>query len=112
MKLRKPVNISEVNIEVSSEVNEPCETSVPVKHFVKLLNLVKVGLSKDQSYTPAIRYICTIGAPYLTHKSEITLRNPNENYFVQAIMGGVAGFWGGVFALGAVYLFAVFAKRM
>merc|ERR1712107_155069 len=30
----------------------------------------------------------------------------------KAIMGGVAGFWGGVFALGAVYLFAVFAKRM
>ena len=30
----------------------------------------------------------------------------------QAIMGGVAGFWGGVFALGAIYLFAVFAKRM
>jgi len=30
----------------------------------------------------------------------------------RAIMGGVAGFWGGVFALGAIYLFAVFAKRM
>ena len=59
---------------------------------------------KDQSYTQ--------GAPYLTHKSGLTLQNPNENYFVQAIMGGVAGFWGGVFALGAVYLFAVFAKRM
>ena len=58
---------------------------------------------KAQSYTQV--------APYLTHKSGLTL-NPNENYFVQAIMGGVAGFWGGVFALGAVYLFAVFAKRM
>ena len=26
-------------------------------------------------------------------------------------MGGVAGFWGGVFSMGSIYLLMVFAKR-
>jgi hypothetical protein len=30
----------------------------------------------------------------------------------QAIMGGVAGFWGGVFSMGSIYLLMVFAKRV
>ena len=31
---------------------------------------------------------------------------------VQAILGGVAGFWGGVFGMGSVYLLMVAAKRI
>jgi len=27
-------------------------------------------------------------------------------------MGGVAGFWGGVFSMGSIYLLMVFAKRV
>jgi len=30
----------------------------------------------------------------------------------RAIMGGVAGFWGGVFSMGSIYLLMVFAKRV
>ena len=30
----------------------------------------------------------------------------------QAIMGGVAGFWGGVFSMGSIYLMMVAAKRV
>ena len=31
---------------------------------------------------------------------------------MQAILGGVAGFWGGVFGMGSVYLLMVAAKRI
>ncbi len=34
------------------------------------------------------------------------------SFNVQAIMGGVAGFWGGVFSMGSIYLLMVFAKRV
>jgi len=30
----------------------------------------------------------------------------------RAVMGGVAGFWGGVFSMGSIYLLMVFAKRV
>ena len=33
-------------------------------------------------------------------------------FFIQAIMGGVAGFWGGVFSMGSIFLMMVVAKRM
>ena len=31
---------------------------------------------------------------------------------MQAILGGVAGFWGGVFGMGSVYLLMVAAKKI
>ncbi len=34
------------------------------------------------------------------------------SFNAQAIMGGVAGFWGGVFSMGSIYLLMVFAKRV
>ena len=36
----------------------------------------------------------------------------NQFYLFQAIMGGVAGFWGGVFSMGSIYLMMVAAKRV
>ena len=36
----------------------------------------------------------------------------NQFNLFQAIMGGVAGFWGGVFSMGSIYLMMVAAKRV
>ena len=44
-------------------------------------------------------------------RSRMNLIVLNILYF-QAILGGVVGFWGGVFSMGSIYILMVFAKRI
>jgi len=77
-----------------------------MKRFVLFVCLVLLSLAMAEEVTE--------------EEDEVSSQEPStetEESFTKtkefrAIMGGVAGFWGGVFALGAIYLFAVFAKRM
>jgi len=43
---------------------------------------------------------------------EISKKSFMETQEFKAIMGGVAGFWGGVFSMGSIFLMMVLAKRM
>merc|ERR1719431_2398397 len=80
------------------------ETETRTKQQVLLLTLLLVLLvvTEGQEVGEEVE-------PVTTQVEEESFTNTKE---FKAIMGGVAGFWGGVFSMGSIYLLMVFAKRV
>lgn len=65
----------------------------------------------DQVVTPSVLFVDPFVGP--TTNTSLTLADHLlVSKEAQAIIGGVVGFWGGVFGMGSVYLLVVFLRRL